>query len=78
MLEKKISQSILGCELVMFTCRTDEKTGAGDVLFKGSKSCYSVTYLQLAEALDKMNALEEFMSRMMIAAKQRGCCVTSS
>ena len=78
MLEQKIYQEIYGKERILFTYRTDEVTGDRDVVFRGRKSFYSVTYAQIAEALDKVNVLEEFMRQMSIAARQRGCCLTSS
>lgn len=77
MLEKRISRDVSGRELVMFTCRTNEETGNKDVVFKGRNNLYSVTYTQIVEALVRRNALEEFMSQLIVAAKQQGYCVTS-
>lgn len=77
MLGQKIYQEMYGEERVLFTCRTNEVTGDKDVVFRGRRRFYSVTYAQIAEALDKVNVLEEFMRQMSIAARQRGCCLTS-
>lgn len=74
--EHKIGKVVNGKERIFFECRIDEEAGISDLLFRGRKDMYPVTYEEIIEALDERNLLEEFVRKITLAAKERGCVVT--